>query len=31
MRLGGKDDIPLDEVMIYISNIPFSRENNILN
>jgi hypothetical protein len=30
LKLGGENDIPMDEVMIYIQNIPLDRSNQIM-
>lgn len=30
LKLGSDNDIPLDEVMIYVENIPLSKNNPII-
>jgi hypothetical protein len=29
LKLGSEDDIPIEEVLIYIENIPLSRDNKL--
>jgi hypothetical protein len=31
LKLGSENDIPLDEVMIYVENIPLSKNNPIID
>lgn len=30
LKLGSDNDIPLDEVMIYVENIPLSKNNPVI-
>ena len=30
MKLGSDNDIPLEEVMIYVENIPLSKQNPVI-
>lgn len=30
LKMGSEEDVPLDDVMIYIENIPLSKNNQIL-